>query len=110
LSKIKVYDIVSVNVFYQQSTGNYRVDAVGRVSTGGYSDPQLVSQGGVVANGTLDFDFMATPPPPHTMTTQAFVTFKASAIFGGPGTDLKGLTSVRVFATTNSGSARFPPE
>lgn len=106
---VPVYQVKSV-ALSAASNGRYLVQADGEVSTGGYTNPMLVSRGGIVdSDGNLDYDFMAEPPPPHTMVTQAFQGLNASVYFGGPGTSVKGLRQVRVFAKEGAVVAAFPP-
>jgi hypothetical protein len=101
-----------VTIVHQPDSKNYRINAVGRVSRGGHSNPVLASadSGAVQSDGTLAFDFVATPPAKGTITTQAFVTLKATTTIGGPGLSLEGLKRVRVNASKNSMDASFPPE
>ncbi|HEX8580287.1 MAG TPA: hypothetical protein VF655_11940 [Allosphingosinicella sp.] len=82
--------------------GDYFVEAVGQVGSGGWSRPALVSRGAIItADGTLEYDFLAQPPPSGSMNTAVMARHKASANFGGPGTDIRGLRRVRIYAAGN---------
>jgi hypothetical protein len=104
----QIAEVLSVDV-KDIGRGQYRIDAVGRVSTGGYRRPALISSG-IISGGVLEYTFEAEGPSPGTIVTQAFEKLKASATIGGPGTRLDGLNEIRVSGTRSSAVAAFPPD
>jgi hypothetical protein len=104
----EVMGIESVNV-RPVGNGRYSVRAVGTVPTAGWSKAALVSRTGFVSSeGTLDYYLMAEKPTGRPL--QVISKVHAEAVFGGPGTDLKGLHTVRVFDRDDrSYDVPFPP-
>jgi hypothetical protein len=79
------------------------VSAAGVVSTGGWSQPDLVSQE-LLPNGTLLLDFVARSPGPNDVVTQAFEGVTASMRIPR----LPGMKSVRVRSDSNTVTAPMP--
>jgi hypothetical protein len=79
------------------------VDAAGVVPTGGWTDPILVSQE-LLPNGVLLLDFVARPPGPNDVVTQAFEGVTASMRIPR----LQGMKAVRVRGDSNTVSAPMP--
>jgi hypothetical protein len=92
-----------------EGNGRYSVRALGSVPTGGWTQPTLIHRHGFVsAEGTLDLDFMAEKPTGYVI--QGFQDVRATTQFGGPGTDLNGLHTIRVFYRRNkSYDVQFNP-
>lgn len=86
--------------------GKYEVTAVGTVPTAGWTNPSITGAG-IISNGILQYDFEAYPPSGHAL--QVLSQVKASSQFGGPGTSIAGLTTVRITAKENSIEIPFPP-
>lgn len=76
------------------------VEADGTVPTGGWSNPELRLRGRA-ADGFLEFEFRAQPPPSGTLVTQAFVKVTARAQVPVR----ESIKGVRVIAQTNSQTA-----
>lgn len=98
--------IQSVTITPSQQ-GKFVVEAVGVVGSPGWSNPAITGAGIVGSDGSLQYEFQAEPP--HGFHIQVLTEIAASSEFGGPGTSLQGLTSVRVTAQNGEMSASFPP-
>jgi hypothetical protein len=77
------------------------VEATGTVPTGGWTKPELRLRGRA-ADGFLEFDFVAQPPPRDAVVTQAFENISARTQVPVP----EQVRGVRVFARTNNMTAR----
>lgn len=96
-----VYSVSSVETVLQKSQPPILIiRADGKVPTGGWSQAELVPRVYVVppADGIWDFDFVALPPAPGTIVTQAFDDVCATYAWNDPPAYLRG---VRVHARTN---------
>jgi len=77
--------------------------AAGAVSTGGWSKPRLrLKPGHKAEDGTLEYEFIATPPPPDAMVIQALIPVSTTLVTKLPP---YGVTQIKVDADTNSAIA-----
>lgn len=79
------------------------IEAKGTVPTGGWTNPELRRRG-ITRDGIIEFDFVAQPPAPDTIVTQAFTPVTASTQTEVP----DNFAGVRVHARTNSREAKPP--
>ena len=62
MSKIKVRTVDSVSLSFASVTGRVAVEALGTVTTGGWSEAELVDTPQPPADGNHHLDFVAKPP------------------------------------------------
>lgn len=79
------------------------IDARGMVPTGGWSQPSLVSKE-ITADGWLILEFIARPPSPNDIVTQAFASVHTQCRIP----KLPGLVGVRVKARNSTREAALP--
>lgn len=89
--------------------GRFNIEAVGEVGTANWRDPILRAHVGVVVDGNLDFDFVGDAPDRGEITLPMVSRLTATVNFGGSGTDLGGLHTVRIFAARGWKGFPFPP-
>lgn len=106
----RIYDVTLVEVDFTFTDGDHapllKVFAKGRVNTGGWSNPELGVWSYVTApaDGVLDLDFLATPPPEGTIVTMGFNHVSTAKLLPVP-TWVRG---VRIHASTNHIEAMLP--
>lgn len=110
MARIMAVDQVDLTLL-KSNPPQVHVAAVGRVTTSGWSAPELTAWVYVMppADGIQDFDFVATPPTGMVLDVISPISAETSltvdpANYWGPGKPLRG---VRVHAQTNSKEATF---
>jgi len=96
-----IYAVKSAQFVIQKSNPpQYVLTAEGIVTTGGWSNGQLIPWIYIraPADGIYDYDFLATPPSPGTYVTQALSPIAASITLGVLSEEYKG---ARIHARTN---------
>jgi hypothetical protein len=103
MSKELIYSVDSVTITYiKKNPPEYRIDATGKTTTSGWSNPELSAVVYVQAppDGIYDFDFVAEPP--SGMAAQVLTPIKAQKVLGKMP---KGFRGVRVSAKSNKKEA-----
>ena len=101
MSKVKVDSVNKVEIALLKSKPpKLSIKADGEVPTGGWSAGELVPLVYVQAppDGIYDFDFVAEPPPPDRVVTQAFTPISAEKILEKVP---KGFRGARIHAASN---------
>jgi hypothetical protein len=102
MNTTKIYEIQDVQLsLLKTNPPKLRIVATGTVPTGAWSEPLLVPFVYIQAppDGIYDFDFVATPPPPGTVVTQAITKISVEHIVEGIPAGLKG---VRIHSSRNA--------
>lgn len=98
----KMYEVIAASAMIEpgEPFSTIKVEATGRVNTGGWADPELAAWSYIKApsDGILDFDLMARMPPDDAMVTMALEDLSASV--SGPMPPW--VRGVRIHASSNS--------
>jgi len=103
MSKELIHSVDSVTITYiKKNPPEYRIDATGKATTSGWSNPELSAVVYVQAppDGIYDYDFVAEPP--SGVAAQVLTPIKAQKVLGKMP---KGFRGVRVSAKSNKKEA-----